>query len=296
MQNPGFSKDSKASPPFRAVRLRLTTVLCRQVRDPDTYYIERKMMISYTVIWSKLSCLWAHRLSHFCGDGRSPSQGWRLCLATVPRSRRARRTGHGSLHGQSTKKRKDTSALIFLPNVVFRIYSIYRKSFRYQSQGIENMQNMMVAELEPGRCFLGRLHKGADLVETVQHLCVQQGVAMGVFSMIGAVTSVTLGAYDQEQQVYVTFRREGPFEIVHCTGNVSLKNGDLLVHAHGVFAEMDGKTFGGHVFAKTCIYAGEIFLKELLGKPLERRYDKETGLYLWAVPPGTGGHDTGRQK
>jgi predicted DNA-binding protein with PD1-like motif len=81
--------------------------------------------------------------------------------------------------------------------------------------------------------------------------------------------------------VYVTFKKNEPLEIVSCTGNVSTKDGKLFVHAHAVLADMQGRTVGGHVFYETPIYAGEIYLRELLGTVLERQHDGPTGLYLW---------------
>jgi len=138
-------------------------------------------------------------------------------------------------------------------------------------------------EFQAGRCLVGRLAHRTDLVAAIEGFCVEGGIQMAVFSIIGAVTSVTLGAYDQKQQVYVTFKKESHLEIVHCTGNISLKDGNPTMHAHGVFADTEGKTFGGHVFSETAVYAGEIFLRELTGAPLVREYDEQTGLYLWQM-------------
>lgn len=146
---------------------------------------------------------------------------------------------------------------------------------------MEQDRDVTAVELCAGRCFLGRLRRDSDLITAVEGFCSRQGIATGVFSIIGAVTTVTLGTYDQNQQVYVSQRREGHFEVVHCTGNVSTKDNRPTVHAHGVFADGDGHVFAGHVFTETLMYAGEVFLRELLGNPLQRRYDKDTGLYLW---------------
>jgi predicted DNA-binding protein with PD1-like motif len=143
------------------------------------------------------------------------------------------------------------------------------------------MDRITHSPFEIGRCMLGRLPYGKDFVNTIEDFCVQNSIQTGVFSVIGAVTSVTLGSYDQNQQVYVTFKKEGPLEIVHCTGNVSLKDGKVAVHAHAVLADMNGQTIGGHIFSETVVYAGEIHVQELLGKPLEREYDEKTGLSLW---------------
>ncbi|MDY6950952.1 MAG: PPC domain-containing DNA-binding protein, partial [Thermodesulfobacteriota bacterium] len=106
-------------------------------------------------------------------------------------------------------------------------------------------------EFEGGRCLLGRLPHGKDLIASVEGFCVGHAIRTGVFSIIGSVTAATLGSYDQNQQVYVTFRREEALEIIHCTGNISLKDGKAAVHAHGVFADMQGKTVGGHLFSDT---------------------------------------------
>lgn len=136
-------------------------------------------------------------------------------------------------------------------------------------------------EFKPGRHFLGRLPHGKDLITSIEDFCKASSIQMATFSVIGAVSSATLGAYDQKQQVYATFAQEEPLEIVSCTGNVSVLDQDLVVHAHIVLANLEGKTIAGHVFSETIIYVGEIDLQELTGPPLERTYDDTTGLMLW---------------
>lgn len=131
--------------------------------------------------------------------------------------------------------------------------------------------------------MLGRLPYGKDLIVAVEGFCADHAIQTAVFSVIGSVTSATLGSYDQNQQVYVTFKKEEPLEIVHCTGNVSLKDGKIAVHAHAVLADINGQTVGGHIFSETVVYAGEIYIQELSGKPLEREYDDTTGLSLWVI-------------
>ncbi len=141
------------------------------------------------------------------------------------------------------------------------------------------------SEFKVGRFILGRLPHNKDLITSIEGLCAHHAMKTAVFSVIGSVMSLTFGAYDQNQQVYVTSKRQEPLEIVHCSGNVSLTNGEIAVHAHGVFADMNGNTLGGHVFSETLICAGEIFAQELLGTPLTREYDEETGLFLWKAKP-----------
>ncbi len=143
------------------------------------------------------------------------------------------------------------------------------------------LKNMFFREYKLGRRFLGRLPHGSDLVKSIEEFCNKNLVQTATFSAIGAVSSVTLGSYDQQQLVYVTFKKEKPFEIVTCEGNVSIKDGNPIVHAHVVLGDEQGNTIGGHLFSESIVFAGEIDLQELIGEPLERSYDETTGLLLW---------------
>jgi len=145
------------------------------------------------------------------------------------------------------------------------------------------MNKLTCSEFTLGRRFVGRLPHGKDLITSIEDFCKASSIQMATFSVIGAVSSATLGAYDQKQQVYATFTEEEPLEIVSCTGNVSLLDQDSVVHAHIILGNLEGKTIGGHVFSETIIYAAEIDLQELTGDPLERAYDDTTGLMLWKI-------------
>ena len=143
------------------------------------------------------------------------------------------------------------------------------------------MKELSCSKFQQGRIFIGSLPQGGDLINSIEEFCKKALIQMATFSVIGAVSSATIGAYDQKQQVYVTFKEEAPLEIVSCIGNVSLKDGKPFIHAHILLADEQGKTIGGHLFSETIIYAGEINLQELTGKPMKRTYDSNTGLMLW---------------
>ena len=145
------------------------------------------------------------------------------------------------------------------------------------------MDKLNAFEFKLGRRFVGRLPHGKDLITSIEDFFKASSIKMATFSVIGAVSSATLGAYDQKQQVYATFTQEEPLEIVSCTGNVSLLDQDSIVHAHIILGNLEGKTLGGHVFSETIIYAAEIDLQELTGNSLKRVYDDTTGLMLWKI-------------
>lgn len=147
------------------------------------------------------------------------------------------------------------------------------------------MEMKACREYSAGRRFVGRLPHGGDLSEVLEAFCARHHIEAAVFSLIGAVSKATLGTYDQSQQVYATFTAEGDLEILSCTGNISLKDGNPFVHAHVILAEEGGKTIGGHLFPGTIIFAGEAHIVELSGPPLVREYDPVTGLMLWNMNP-----------
>ena len=135
--------------------------------------------------------------------------------------------------------------------------------------------------LEQGRTFLLRLPRGAELTEAILTFCRKEGIRFGALTGLGAVTEATLGFYDQAAGEYRRLRLEGPREILALVGNLSLKDGEVFLHAHITLGEEDGRAVGGHLFAPTRVFACEIVLQELLGQGPERRPDPETGLALW---------------
>jgi predicted DNA-binding protein with PD1-like motif len=140
---------------------------------------------------------------------------------------------------------------------------------------------LLVRELKRGRSLLVRLDHGADLVNQISELAVDEGIHTGAFSVLGALVQAEIAFYNQESHDYSALLVEENAELVSCTGNVSIRDGKPFVHAHVVLAASDGKTIGGHLLHGK-IFAAELFLIELLGKPMVRENDQTTGLYLWS--------------
>jgi len=133
-----------------------------------------------------------------------------------------------------------------------------------------------------GRSFIGRFSKDADLLASLEQLCVTHEIKMAFFSVIGAVECARLGYYNQNTRKYIeSLRLDNKLEIVSCLGNVSLKDEKPHVHAHMVLANDQGQCFGGHVIPETVLFAAEYYIQELSGDSLMRTYDDQTGLFLW---------------
>lgn len=137
-------------------------------------------------------------------------------------------------------------------------------------------------KVEMAREFIGRFKVNRDLLGELTKLSKEEGIKLGVFSVIGALTCAKLGYYDQQAKKYIEcVNLDKKLEIASCIGNISLKDGEIFVHAHITLADHEGRTYGGHLMPGAMIFAAEYHIKELTGAKLERKYDPETGLMLW---------------
>jgi predicted DNA-binding protein with PD1-like motif len=146
---------------------------------------------------------------------------------------------------------------------------------------MKTMEEIVNRAFTPGRRLVGRLPHGQDLIKTIERFCLFNEVHMAAIAVNGAISSVTLGTFDQQQQVYVTTVIDKPLSFAACQGNVSIKDNRPFVHISAVLSDTDGRVTGGRLFSDTIIFAGEIDLQELTGPPLTRQYDATTGLMLW---------------
>ncbi len=137
-------------------------------------------------------------------------------------------------------------------------------------------------QVDSGREFIGRFKLGEDILAALTGLCEKEEIRLGVFTIIGAVRSAKMGYYKQKEQKYIDcVNIETTLEITSCTGNISLMDDKIFVHAHINLADHEGRCYGGHLMPGTTIFAAEYYVKELTGGELKRKRDNETGLSLW---------------
>ena len=139
----------------------------------------------------------------------------------------------------------------------------------------------MIRSVDFGKGFAGRLAHGADLLEELTALCLEKGVKLGRIEAIGAVQKAKIGFYDQSRHEYGFMTIDRPMEILNLTGNISLRDGKPMVHAHITLGDRDGKTYGGHLASGTTVFACEYMIQRIEGDAFVRGFDEETGLPLW---------------
>jgi predicted DNA-binding protein with PD1-like motif len=140
---------------------------------------------------------------------------------------------------------------------------------------------MGAREFTRGRRVVARLPFGGDLLAEIAAVADGNGILMAELRGIGALQGGRLAFYDQAAREYAEFDLDGPVEIASLLGTVTRRDGATAVHAHATLSGHDGACFGGHLVAGCTIFACELALQELVGEPLEREYDEQTGLPLW---------------
>lgn len=136
-------------------------------------------------------------------------------------------------------------------------------------------------QYQHGRKWLARLPFEADLLEELEKFAAEQSIKVGHVVVIGAVKQAVLGFYDQQSKEYRSLSFDEPLEILHCSGNLSIKDGAPKAHLHIALGSENGAALGGHLMPGTIVFAAEAVIEELIGPEMVRGYDLQTGLSLW---------------
>ena len=102
------------------------------------------------------------------------------------------------------------------------------------------------------------------------------------FTAIGAFSGATLGFFDLQRKDYTKILIAEQVEVLSLVGDITLDNGEPMVHAHVVVGTADGTARGGHVLQAHVRPTLEVVVSETPG-PLRRRTDPETELPLLAL-------------
>ncbi len=134
---------------------------------------------------------------------------------------------------------------------------------------------------EAKRVIFARMEPGEDILRTIEAVSSEHGVRAGQLTLIGAVSMASLGFFDRESMEYKTFTVNKDLEVVSCMGNIaSTHEGGLIVHAHMVVADQDGKCYGGHLMPGCEVSVTiELIITEM-DDDVKRTRDEATGLNL----------------
>lgn len=125
------------------------------------------------------------------------------------------------------------------------------------------------------------LKQGDDLLKTVSAYFLKNDIKAGLVMVIGALQKAKFSYYEQKEKKFYPRSIDGPVEIISCLGNVSLKNDKPFVHAHLAVADSQGRVLGGHLEEGCIVFAAECSIFEMEGDLLSRKFDENTGLFLF---------------
>lgn len=129
--------------------------------------------------------------------------------------------------------------------------------------------------------WFGRFEENEEIIVALTKFCEENNIQTGWFSIIGGVKKSVIAFYDRMQKKYLQMPMDEFAEILHCSGNIALKEGKPFIHSHIVLGAKDGTAYGGHLMAGK-VFAAEIYIKKF-DKTVERKMDENTGLGLLEV-------------
>ena len=130
-----------------------------------------------------------------------------------------------------------------------------------------------------GQTVVLRLEKGEEVIESITSLCKKEDIKLGSISGLGAANYVTVGLFKIDEKKYYSNTFEEDFEITNLTGNISRMNGEVYLHIHGTFANIEGKCIGGHLNKAIISATSEIIINIINGE-IDREFSEEIGLNL----------------
>jgi uncharacterized protein len=122
---------------------------------------------------------------------------------------------------------------------------------------------------------------GSDLLKELQTYVLAKNINLAWLSGVGAVQRANIRYYDQVEKSWTDLQLDQRLEVAGMWGNVTLLNGQPIVHVHMVLSDEQGRCYGGHLADGTLVFNLEILLTTLTGPAVVRKMDEQTGLTIW---------------
>ncbi len=130
-----------------------------------------------------------------------------------------------------------------------------------------------------GDYYLIRLHRGEEVVSTLTDFVRSHSIQAGSVSGIGAVSDPSLGFFDPSTREYHQEKFSGGYEVANIVGNISVLEGEEMLHIHATVADDNHQTRAGHLFKAIVSVTLEVVIINFGGR-VERKMDNNIGLNL----------------
>ena len=128
-----------------------------------------------------------------------------------------------------------------------------------------------------------RFESGDEFIASLTAFAQADAISFAVFSGLGAVRRARIAFFNIDTREYQTHELDEQFEVVSLIGNVALRDGKPLVHAHASLARKDLSVLGGHVMELVARPTIELWLRREAA-PVSRVPDEESSLALLDLP------------
>jgi len=122
-----------------------------------------------------------------------------------------------------------------------------------------------------------KLDRGASLVDEILKIARKEKIRTARVEAIGGVKGITIAYFNQEQKKYEEHRYEEFMELTGMLGNITVKDGKPMLHAHCTLGKRDMTVIGGHLVRATVSPLAELVITPTKNKAT-RKFDEELGL------------------
>jgi predicted DNA-binding protein with PD1-like motif len=124
-----------------------------------------------------------------------------------------------------------------------------------------------------------RLEKGEEIINALKDAMQNAGIEGGFFYGLGVGAELELGYFDAHEKKYVSKKFDGEYEFTSMSGNISVVDGEMMIHCHVTITDTGFHAFGGHLFKGTVPATLEAIVFPF-AQQLARSHDHTTGLNL----------------
>jgi predicted DNA-binding protein with PD1-like motif len=135
-------------------------------------------------------------------------------------------------------------------------------------------------DADGSRTYIVVLETGDEAAASLNLFAAENKLAGSSFKAIGALSSAKVGWFNWQTKKYETAAEfQEQLEVLSLIGDIALKDGKPVVHAHLIVGRKDGTAHGGHLLEAHVRPTLEIVLTEST-QALHKTVDPESGIAL----------------
>lgn len=121
------------------------------------------------------------------------------------------------------------------------------------------------------------LEAGTSLTDEIIRIAAMEKIETAKVEAIGGVKKLNLAYYNHAAKKYEEHGFDEFLEVTGLLGNITQKDGEPFLHAHGTFGRKDMSVVGGHLISATVFPFLEVVITPTSNRA-KRRFDEKTGL------------------